>query len=379
MTIVRTFERTARRFLMAVRTMRNRGYGLLPALLVHLPVAATRRIYRKLASPINGRLINPAINRPKFRGFQREHGDRLGDHFYVIVMPRTLHFLLPCLDLLAGKVSVLLLGNGARAWERELVKAQHPDMPFFELRMLPGSSVAHGDVISLLLANNDSNFGILDHDCYVFDPAVFAQLDPGTQECMLGVFPGFSTKTGIFYPETFFLFFHTELLCGVMERHRVDARIYRKAPATAVAQLERFGLGALTSLKDYHNFSDTLHVLLALALSEGLAVRFLGTPDELSIYHVGGTSIGTTQTKALPDLYIHLRFLELADSAILNARYAHLTFPLRSSAELRERLPQTPEVMRMLEISDELLRRLREHRAQNPAACPSLRGSDAAM
>jgi len=377
--MLHTLKATARQFLTAVRTMRTRGYGLVSALLVHIPVAATQRIYRKLAYPINGRLINRTIDYRKFRAFQGKHVDRLGGHFYVIVMPRTLHFLLPCLDLLVGQVSVLLLGNGVRAWEREFLQARHPDMPFFELRTLPGSSVAHGDVISLLLAHDDSNFGILDHDCYVFDPTVFAQLDPGDRECMVGVFPGFSTKTGIFYPETFFLFFHTKLLRELMQRHRVDARWYRQAPASATAQLERIGLGPYTFLKDHHNFFDTLHVLLALALSEGMAVRFLGTPRELSVFHVGGTSGGTTQTKSLPELYIHLRFLELADNAILNARYAHLTFPLRSSAELRGRLPQTPEVMRMLQISDELIQRLQEHQPQNPAACPSLRGSDAAM
>lgn len=201
---VQTLKVTARQFLTAVRAMQGRGYGLLAALLVHLPVAATQRIYRKLAYPINGRLINRTVNYRRFRAFQGKHADRLDGHFYVIVMPRTLHFLLPCLDLLAGQVSVLLLGNGARAWEREFLQAKYPDMPFFELRPLPGSSVAHGDVISLLLANNDSNFGILDHDCYVFDPTVFALLDPGARECMLGVFPGFSMKSGIFYPETFF-------------------------------------------------------------------------------------------------------------------------------------------------------------------------------
>ncbi len=376
---LQTLKATARQFLTAVRTMQSRGYGLLPALLVHIPAVATQRIYRKLAYPINGRLIYRAINYRNFRAFQSKHAGRLGSHFYVIVMPRTLHFLLPCLDLVAGKVSVLLLGNGVRTWEQEFLKTKHPDMPYFELRTLPGSSVAHGDVISLLLANNDSNFGILDHDCYAFDPKVFAQLDPGARECMLGVFPGLSAKTGIFYPETFFIFFHTQLLRELMQRHRVDARAYRQAPASAAAQLERFGLGARTFLKDYHNFFDTLHVLLALSLSEGMSVRFLSTPRELSIFHIGGTSIGTTQTKALPGLYMHLRFLELADSAILNARYAHLTFPLRSSAELRGRLPQTPEVIQMLQISDELIRRLQEQRTQNPAACPSLRGSDAAM
>lgn len=377
--MVRTLKATARQFLTAVRTMRSRGYGFFPALLKHLPAAATQRIYRKLARPINGRLLNRAINDAKFRAFQDQYADRLGGHFYVIVMPRTLHFLLPCLDLLAGRVSVLLLGNGARAWERKFLKAKYSELPFFELRTLPGTSVAHGDVISLLLAHNDSNFGILDHDCYVLDPAVFAQLDPGPRDCLLGVFPGFSTRTGIFYPETFFLFFHTQLLRELMQRYRVDARAYRQAPPLAAAQLERFGLGARTFLKDYHNFFDTLHVLLALALSEGMSVRFLGAPRELSIFHVGGTSIGTTQTKALPDLYMHFRFLELADSAILNARYAHLTFPLRSSEELRARLPRTPEVLRMLQISDELILRLREQRSQNPAACPSLRGSDAAI
>ena len=116
--------------------------------------------------------------------------DAVGDAFYVIVMPGTLHFLLPCLALLPRHLKVVLLGNGASTWERHIVAHRFPALPYCPLATLPATSLMHGDVITLLLQNESANFGLIDHDCYVFDPRIFESLAPGPNDCLTAIYGG---------------------------------------------------------------------------------------------------------------------------------------------------------------------------------------------
>ena len=350
-----------RRLSNAMRPMRQRGLSLVAVLLVHVPVAALIRAWRVLAQPLNGGLIQRLFNQPRFVKFQDSLADSALPRFYVIVMPFTLHFLLPCLALLQGRAQIVLLINGARRWERRVLSERFPTLPIFDLWTLPFASVAHGHVINLLLENHRGNFGIVDHDCYVFDDAVFKQLAPASDECLLSLFGEESRSVAIRFPLTYFLFFNAEMLRQLMQRYRVDARLYRETPAGARDALASIGLGPTTFWKHYHNFRDTLHVLLAVAVAERLKFRFLSADDEMPAMHVGGTSIGTHHAKNLCALYIHLRFLELLDDPLLNRRYAFLTAPLRSSAEaLAHHDPRNPE-WQMLPVVEHLVQRLRDN------------------
>ena len=355
-----------RRLRTAMRPMQERGLSLVAVLLIHVPVAALIRAWRVLAQPVNGGVIRRVFNQPRFVTFQDGLAESALPRFYVIVMPLTLHFLLPCLALLQGRAQIVLLINGASRWERRLLSERFPMLPMFDLWTLPLTSVAHGDVISLLLDNHRGNFGIVDHDCYVFDDAVFKQLAPANDECLLSLFGEESRSVPIRFPLTYFLFFNAEVLRQLMRRYRVDARLYRTTPASAQDALARIGLGPTVFWKHYHNFRDTLHVLLAVALAEGLKFRFLDSDDEVPAIHIGGTSIGTHHAKSLFALYAHLRFLELLDDPLLKRRYAFLTAPLRSSAEvLAHRDPENPE-WHALPVVECLIQRLRDN-LQDPA------------
>lgn len=360
------------RFRSAMRPMRARGLSLVSILLVQAPAAVLFRAWRMLAQPLNGGLIQRVFNQPRFVSFQDGLADSALPRFYVIVMPFTLHFLLPCLALLQGRAQIILLINGARRWERHVLRERFPTLPMFDLWTLPLASVAHGSVISLLLANHRGNFGIVDHDCYVLDDAVLKQLAPAGDECLLALFGEESRSVPIRFPLTYFLFFNAELLRELMQRYRVDARLYRATPASARNALAGIGLGPTTFWKHYQNFRDTLHVLLALAVADGLKFRFLSADDGVPAMHIGGTSIGTHHAKSLFALYVHLRFLELLDDPLLSRRYAFLTAPLRSSAEaLAHRDPRDPE-WQSLPVLEQLIERLRAS-LKDPAALGSSR------
>ena len=175
--------------------MRVRGYGLVPSMLLVLPRITLARAYRHVARRANRTLFD-AANRRRLRRIAVALDGSSGDTFYVIVMPGTLHFLLPCLALLPDGLRVVLLGNGAAAWERRLVAQRYPAFRHCALATLPATSLAHGDVITLLLEVSTADFGLLDHDCYVFDPRIFAALAPGPNDCMTAIYGGVSAKTG---------------------------------------------------------------------------------------------------------------------------------------------------------------------------------------
>ncbi len=354
-----TLRYYVRRTRLALRKMRTRGYSPLVAVCVHFPRVLLLRGYRILARGVNRSRIFRFLNERSLRRFHAgDEAHAAGGHFYVIVMPGMLHFLLPCLALVPPGVRVRLIANGARGWERRLVAQRFPRYPMCRLRSLPGSSLTHGDVISLLLETNSGNFGLLDHDCYVFDPAVFDDLAPGPAQCLTAVYGGVSARTGLPYPETYFLFLNTSVLRDIARRYDVEARTYHAVPEHLQSVVERAGLGLGVYVKDHVSFLDTLHLMLLLAIAEGFESRFLQWVDDSSIAHIGGTSWKTAETKELVECYADWRFLELAHDDILRRRYARRFRPFRSAAQVRAAMPMAPDVYARVAWFDGVVERL---------------------
>lgn len=348
-----------RRTFAALRHMRTRGYAPVAAVLIHLPRATLLRGWRIFARGVNRSAPVRKLNERSLRRVHAVDPDHAaGGHFYVIVMPGTLHFLLPCLALLPSGLRVRLIANGARGWERRMLAHWFPALPLCRLRTLPWTSATHGDVVSLLLATNRGNFGLLDHDCYVFDSALFTDLDPGPGQCLTAIWGGTSEKTGLTYPETYFLYLATTVLQEIAARYRVDARNYRVIPAHLRPVIARMGVVGGVFVKDHATFFDTLHLMLMLAIGEGYDFRFLQCADERSITHLGGTSWRTEETKDLIDCYRDWRFLESVDDAQLRRRYARRFRPFRSAIDVRAVMPMTPRNFDLMTRLDELVDRL---------------------
>ena len=343
----------------AVSRMRVRGHSLLPSLLLHLPRVVALRAYRVAARWMNrGRVLRRFGVRALDRMHAAQARPAAGGHFYVIVMPGTLHYLLPCLALLPDDLTVFLVANGAARWECGVLARRYPRLPICRLARMPGTSLTHGDVITALLETNTRPFGLIDHDCYVFDRAIFDAAAPGSGHCVTAVFGGTSARTGLSYPETYWLCLDALILRDIMARYHVDARVYHDVPDAVRDVIVRVGFCDGVFFKDNKRFFDTLHVLLAIAVAEGYAFRFLQAIDAKSVVHLGGTSWQTNETKELTECYIDWRFLELCNDAEVRAQYAPRFLPFRSSADVRAAIPMTPEAFAKAAWVDDLVARL---------------------
>jgi hypothetical protein len=353
---------------MLYQRLRDRGHGRVGTVVWRLPQAVAVRAYRKLAYAINDGVLQRWVTPGRFRRFQNGLADCLGGHFYVIVMPHTLHFLLPCLRLVNNDLRVILLLNGARRWEADLLRAHWPHLPQFRVATMPNSSAGHGSMINMLLRHNQRDFGLLDHDLYLFDKTVLTRLLFADEEFLLCLLSDASADGKWVYPLTHFLYFRVEVFRRLMETYGVGAQSYRQIPEPARSRLAALGLSDGATMKSYHDFYDTLHVLLALAYAEGFSLGQIELATDDGVYHVGGTSIGTHHTKDLAHLYIQLRFLELAGEPQLRRRYAALTAPFTSASELRKLLPETPQTMHQMLVVDRLINRLQRALAREKSA-----------
>ncbi|MDQ6619758.1 MAG: hypothetical protein M3Z31_08695 [Pseudomonadota bacterium] len=350
-------KRNLRAARQAFLTLRSKGYSTPAALLVHLPVAACLRAYRVIAQRLNSGLPFSAVNARRLGRSSKRAEASPKPRFYVIVVPGTLHFLIPCLSLVSASIRCSIVLNGARPWETAAIRRRFPQLEFCTLLTLPFSSLTHGDAITLLLNADDSSFGILDHDLYVFDPHLFEDLDPGPRRILTAIF-GEVGAHGLPYPHTSFLFFDTLTLRSVMHRYGVTARLYRKAPRQTATALQSIGLTRNGYLKAHHNFFDTLTLLYALAFSEGLGLRFRENVPPESVAHLGSTSAGTPKTKPLLECYIQLRFVELLGDPELMRRYHHRFGPFEASRDLKARIPLTPANYAIINKVDDLAARL---------------------
>jgi hypothetical protein len=333
------------------------GLNLAYILAIHLPRLFLALAYNKVAKTLNDRLISPICNLWLMKRFHAQHVDIKDGHYYVIVMPNTLHYLIPCLQLIPDDITTYLIFNGAKRWERKKITEMFAKRPAIKLLTLPFSSVNHGPVINLLFAVNQYNFGIIDHDLYIFDKTLLQQSCFTNNQSMRAVFKGVNPITGMEYPHTFWLFFNCTAIKEIMQRFDVDARIYYDAGQSVNQALATVGLTNGVFIKEYMNYFDTLHILLGLSYAQGLEVDYVDTKQ---VFHLGGTSMGSQYSKGLLHMYMSMRFLEHLNDATLSRHYMPFLKPFSSSKQIWEKLTKNEETHHMRITLDKIIERLVE-------------------
>jgi hypothetical protein len=342
------------RFRRWLQLEREQGRGLMPLLLWHLPRRLAAKTYAAAAGWINDRAFFTQ-NLSNFRDFRAALPPAPGPRFYLIVMPGTLHYLFPCVRLLPAGVSPVLLLNGVSPAEARLLRRRVPHLPRYPLAALPGSSLTHGGVLNLLFAGEEENFGILDHDLYVFKPEIFHQLNLEENTIAISAFHLYNRLAQLFFPTTHFLFFNLKLIINIIDKYHIGAQKYKKPPSYLNNLLEQLNLGPHNYLKDYLNYYDTLNLIWAMAVYEGYTFKFFPLSTNEYFYHLGATSHGV---KDLYKAYVQQRFLELPENREVARLYGH-GGPGSSGAEaLRHRLPSTATTEGFLQEIDRLMARL---------------------
>jgi hypothetical protein len=295
------------------------------ALLWELPKMVLWRVYNRFASITYAfvdthRLVDEKIS----SGLALlTEGDCV--YFYVIVMPRMLHLLIPAIRLIAPYAKIIFILNGSSSLEEQILKKEFPDIPALRLSTVPRSPWPHGRILNLLIRNSSKDFGIIDHDFFLCEPAAIEQLEFQGREFAICAATWRNQATGIEFPGTHFLYLRVSVLRATMHKHGVGAQLYKRIPRTLTALLHEMGLSLNNPPKEYQSFFDSFMLLSALAIYDGFEVRRL-TSNSGDWEHIGGTSIGLTITKNATHHYVSNRFINLlAEKRLVDEyRRAHM-------------------------------------------------------
>ena len=197
------------------------------------------------------------------------------------------------MKLVPSEVPLLLVCNGVGRAERRRLAECCPGRPTVSLSVLPGTFCRHGTVLDLLVTAVESDFIVLDHDCYVFDRSLFEPVAWREGEVLAAIDrQGFYTvdeRSGLRFPRTHFLVLRRRSLVDLRVRHGIGCEKRTKTPRRVADLLAGIGIGDHNFPPARMPFYDTLQLAISVAFAEGGAVRWLSpAPDGIS--HVGGTA-----------------------------------------------------------------------------------------
>lgn len=285
------------------------GSGFYSLFLGYVPGRLFVKIFSTCATKINKYFYNKYINAERLNRFHKKNKHKMSRHFYVIGMPGKIHFLEPCIDMIHDDINLFIILNGVTKNEKKSIAVKYPEIPLFELKSLFNRPISHGEVINLLLEGNETNFGLIDHDLYIFNKDIFTRLDFQEDEYIAGPFALHNKKADITFPATFFLFINTKIVKKIMARYRIGAQIYSKIPSRLQPALKKMNLGYDNFLKNYLHYFDPFNLIFAMAAYEGYKAKILKMQKE-DMVHLGG--------KTTDDLLHHPRKTQQLIESIQN-------------------------------------------------------------
>lgn len=308
----------------------NRQNGKTPAslLLRDMPKRVLLRQYAKACASLNAKILLRK-NRRAIQIFHEQQPQLSGGHYYLIVMPDALHLLLPCIELLQV-LNLAFIINGAGGLDAGFLLLKYPHIPQFRLTLLPGSSLRHGEVIDLLFSTNPHNFGIIDHDLFIFRPQALQDIRLDDHAALAYLYSHINPKTGLLFPTTHLMFFNTPLLKSLMNRYGLSALRSYNIPASIEAQINSLGLGYDNLPKGWVDFYDTMHLMIAMAHYEGYGFQKIGLANQKAV-HIGQTTYGL---KRMAYLWLYARLLELPCNREIKPRYWPKLIPFADKEEL---------------------------------------------
>ena len=266
---------------------RAKGSGPMFIFFLYVPGRFIEKLFSNAIALLNKHFYNKYINIKRLSRFHNQFKSKMNKQFYIIGMPGKIHFLDPCIELVHNDINLFIVLNGVKKNEKKIIQDKYPDVPVFELKTFAASSMPHGEVINLLLYANEDNFGLIDHDLYIFNKEIFNQLEFVDNEYIAGSFELHNRKACITFPATFFLFINTKIVKRIMCKYKIGAQIYSKIPSNLAPILKKMNLGYDNFLKDYLNYFDPFNLIFAMATHEGYKAKILKT-NQKDMIHLGG-------------------------------------------------------------------------------------------
>ena len=242
------------------------------------------------------------LKNPKSIIFKRKYLEQIKNQakdtgkntFFVIAIPGSVHIVELCLRFVPKNVPVTIIANGLTTWERQWI---NDHLTYSQIIHIP-SILSHGDVINALVKSVHFPFGILDYDCFVFNPGLFDEAAKINDNYQLNAF--FSSTNPITHlelPATFFLMINAPLYRELIQKYRIDCRhvSYFQLSRTVRQRLKSIGIDSNHLPEDFKNYFDTLRLLMVLGLADGYPINYVERfPAKFKpsnqIFHVGGIS-----------------------------------------------------------------------------------------
>jgi len=269
--------------------------------------------------------------------------DNLDSPYIIVAVPGCLCELELCLRHIPIQQDLLIVDNGLTGWERSWFNDKHRQIPVLELGK---KMIDHARVLDMILDNFGKAFGILDYDCFVFEPSLFDNLSKIESDVMMNaLFCQTDNQLNIKTPETFIAFLNTDLINQIKQKFGVNSqsKYFFEISNEVRSQLKLIGVDKDHPLEQYKNYFDTTRLWTALGLSLGYKVNFikeLNTREADGVFHIGAGSSHTSLNRywAKRGTYFWRRALETCPYSELQEQYYRNYGPMKT-ADIHEKVP----------------------------------------
>jgi hypothetical protein len=313
--------------------LRRNGESAFRLLLFEAPWRIIKSIYFFPAQVINHHVFF-YINRRRLLTFNESFFSGSKPIYYIIVMPFTLFMLIPCLKLVNDGIEIILIFNGAKRWERRVLKQMFPKIEALALTSFPSSSYKHGRVIDLLFSAAHGNFGIMDHDLYFFNNSCMQDVQFTSDQIMAYIFFHTNEKTNLLFPATYFLYFNAIELKQMISKYKLSCLRNKKPPKHLKKKVQSLGFDSHNYPKSWARYFDTCQLVQTLAIYEKRQFKKIDS-HENNVIHIGGTTYGVN---SLTRLYMNALLLELECNHEVRNTYTRKVLGNKTKQTIAERI-----------------------------------------
>ena len=212
----------------------------------------------------------------------------------IIGMSGCLHLVSLCLRFIPDRQKLIFVSNGLSDWENAWAKKNLRLDGYLKFK----KRYYHADVLDFLFSFFSDPFGIIDYDCFVFDPSFFEKFHELSSNSLLNsAFVHHNPLLSRNFPETFLLFFNTEIIKSIQKEFNVDSKPvnYSNLSNKVRASVGSIGITDNCYPEEYKNYFDTLRLWVCLGMAKGYECNFVSNYTNVSIpgdaiYHVGSGS-----------------------------------------------------------------------------------------